>query len=101
MSIRKYYYLFYFYMMAKIDMYQVFTKTYCSQLSQPKRFALEFASVGSDSAQILPSGEGMLEEKAYTTVIFGLQRVRRRTQGVARVYWLHALAVYSTQSSFV
>lgn len=64
--------------------------------------ALEYASVGSDSAQILPSGEGMLES-LYTTVIFGLQRVRR-TRGVARVYWLYwlcPLAIHSSQGSFV
>lgn len=46
--------------------------------------ALEHASVGSDSAHILPSGEGRLES-LYTTVIFGLWRVRKRTQGVASV----------------
>lgn len=65
--------------------------------------ALEHASVGSDSAQILPSGEGMLES-LYTTVIFGLQRVRRRTRGVARVYWIYwlcPLVVHSSQGSFV
>lgn len=61
--------------------------------------ALECAFVGSNSAQLLPSGEGMLES-LYTTVIFGLQKMRRRTQGVARVYWLYALAVYS-QGSFL
>lgn len=61
--------------------------------------ALECASVGSNSAQILPSGKGILES-CYTTVIFGLQRMKRRTRGVARVYWLYALAVYS-QGSFL
>lgn len=61
--------------------------------------ALEWASVGSNSAQILPSGEGILES-CYTTVIFGLQRMKRRPRGAARVYWLYALAVYS-QGSFL
>lgn len=62
--------------------------------------ALEHASVGLGSVQILPSGEGMLEPLC-TTVIFGLQRVRRRARGVARASWLCALAVYSSQGSFV
>lgn len=53
--------------------------------------ALEHPSVGSHSAQILPSGEGMLES-LYTTVISGLLRVRRRAWGVARVL-LHFIAV--------
>lgn len=85
MSVRKYYYLFYFYMMAKIDICQVFTKTYYSQvITTQMTLALEHASVGSDSAQILPSEEGSLESH-YTTVIFGLWRVRKRSQGVAGV----------------